>query len=76
MYTGITQGTFEVGQVERLPNLLRYAVVLSAPMAEGLAPGASVSIDGVCQTVVSVDGGGNVTFEAIQETLDLTIDER
>ena len=28
----------------------------------------SVSIDGVCQTVVAVEGGA-VTFEAIQETL-------
>jgi len=71
MYTGITRGTFEVTQVERKPNLLTYEVELSRALAEGLEPGASVSIDGVCQTVVSLSGN-RVTFDAIQETLDLT----
>jgi riboflavin synthase len=71
MYTGITRGTFEVTRVERKPGLLSYEVELSDELAEGLAPGASVSIDGVCQTVVSVSGN-RVRFDAIQETLDLT----
>ena len=71
MYTGITRGTFEVVRVERRPGLLSYAVQLDDKLAEGLEPGASVSIDGVCQTVVSVSGGA-VSFDAIQETLDLT----
>ena len=72
MFTGITQGTFEVTGVERLPDLLRYAVTLSSPLASGLQLGASVSIDGVCQTVVAIDGEGSVTFEAIRETLERT----
>jgi len=72
MFTGITQGTFEVTGVERLPDLLRYAVMLSPSLASGLQVGASVSIDGVCQTVVEIDGAGSVSFEAIAETLERT----
>ena len=72
MFTGITQGTYEVTSVERLSDLLRYAVKLSPALAKGLEVGASVSIDGVCQTVVSIEEEVSVTFEAIQETLERT----
>jgi riboflavin synthase len=71
MYTGITRGTFAVTRVEREPNLLRYAVALPAALRRGLEPGASVAIDGVCQTVVALRRG-QVTFDAIRETLDKT----
>lgn len=71
MYTGITRGTFEVISVERRPGVLDYVVALPASMTEGLEIGASVSIDGVCQTVVEIAREG-VRFEAIQETLDVT----
>ncbi len=71
MFTGITRGTFEVIEVEREPNLLRYAVRLDWNLIAGLAVGASVAIDGVCQTVVSLRGR-DVFFDAIRETLDRT----
>ncbi len=71
MFTGITRGTFEVVDLARQPDLLRYAVRLNAALVEGVELGASVSIDGVCQTVVQIDGEV-LTFEAIRETLDLT----
>jgi len=71
MYTGITRGTFPITRIEREPNLLRYAVKLDRALARGLEPGASVAIDGVCQTVVSLRGS-EVLFDAIQETLDKT----
>ncbi|MEM1414346.1 MAG: riboflavin synthase subunit alpha [Myxococcota bacterium] len=70
MFTGITRGLFEVVHVEREPGLLRYDVALG-DYGKGLELGASVSIDGVCQTVVRW-GGGVARFEAIQETLDKT----
>lgn len=70
MFTGITRGLFPVVSVVREPALLRYAVDLGA-LAEGLELGASVSIDGVCQTVTRIDGTV-IHFDAIQETLDLT----
>jgi riboflavin synthase len=71
MYTGITRGTFPVVRVQRSPDLLRYAVALDPELLSGLQLGASVSIDGVCQTVVAVEGA-HVVFEAIRETLERT----
>ena len=71
MYTGITRGLFEVTRVERAPDLLVYEVDLGAELSAGLEPGASVSIDGVCQTVVRLDGT-RVTIEAIRESLERT----
>ncbi|HHH28179.1 MAG TPA: riboflavin synthase subunit alpha [Polyangiaceae bacterium] len=70
MFTGITRGTFEVVAVEREPGLMRYAVDLG-DYGAGLELGASVSIDGVCQTVVAMDGTV-ARFDAISETLDKT----
>jgi riboflavin synthase len=71
MYTGITRGTFPVVLVQRKPDLLRFSVGLSPDLRAGLEVGASVSIDGVCQTVVALDGN-HVEFEAIAETLERT----
>lgn len=71
MYTGITRGTFPVVRIERKPDLLRFAVALAPELLDGLELGASVSIDGVCQTVVAI-AGAEVTFEAIRETLERT----
>ncbi len=71
MFTGITRGTFPVTRVERKPDLLRFAVSLPGALLEGLQLGASVAIEGVCQTVVAIDGH-EVLFEAIRETLDKT----
>jgi riboflavin synthase len=71
MYTGITQGVYEVVSVQRQSDLLSYQVALDSACATGLQVGASVSINGVCQTVVSVDGN-RVSFDAIRETLELT----
>lgn len=70
MYTGITRGLFPVVAVSRAPSLLSYAVDLG-PLAAGAELGASIAIDGVCQTVKSVDGSV-VGFDAIRETLERT----
>jgi riboflavin synthase len=70
MFSGITRGLFPVVEVSREPGLLRFGVKLGDYGAD-LAPGASVSIEGVCQTVTSfVDGVAH--FDAIRETLDKT----
>ena len=70
MFTGITRGLFDVVAVEREAALLRFDVRLGA-YGEGLELGASVAIDGVCQTVVRWEDG-LARFEAIQETLAKT----
>jgi riboflavin synthase len=71
MYTGITRGTFPIVAVEHKPGLLTYVVELDAALLAGLQTGASISIDGVCQTVTAVSGQ-RVTIDAIQESLDLS----
>jgi riboflavin synthase len=71
MYTGIVQACVPVVRVERKPGLQTYAVELPDALIAGLKPGASVSIDGVCQTVVRIDGA-HATFDAMQETLRKT----
>lgn len=71
MFTGIVQRLAEVRSVERAPALLRIVVDLD-DLAEGLTPGASVAVNGVCLTVTGVAAGGAVHFDIIQETLDRT----
>lgn len=71
MFTGITRGTFPVTQVVRAPDLLRYSVDLGPDLSRGLSLGASVSVDGVCQTVTALNGH-EATFEAVAETLRVT----
>ena len=71
MYSGITNGLFEVTHVETKPRLITYSVKLSSELIDGLTIGASVAVDGVCQTVVSINDH-NVTFNAIQDTLERT----
>jgi riboflavin synthase len=71
VYSGITRGLFPVVSVDKRPGLLRYSVELSDELAAGLGCGASVSIDGVCQTVVAV-ADRRITFEAAAETLART----
>jgi len=71
MFTGIMQGICEVTSISRRADLLTYEVDLGSELVPGLKPGASVSIEGVCQTVVKIDGP-RATFDAVRETLDLT----
>jgi riboflavin synthase len=71
MFTGITRGTFAVTRVERRPDLLRFAVALPPELLLGLERGASVAVDGVCQTATDINAG-EVWFDAIAETLERT----
>lgn len=71
MFTGITQGLFPVNTVLKREGLLHYTVVLNENLIKGLKQGASVAIDGVCQTVVSINGL-EVGFDAMLETLSKT----
>lgn len=73
MFTGIVKGIATVVAVDRHPGILHYTIRLPLELVEGLQLGASVSVDGVCQTVVAFDvATGNVAFDAIDETLKRT----
>ncbi len=71
MYSGITKGLYEVISLTKKPELIQYTVRLSSELSQHLSPGDSVSIDGVCQTVISLEHT-HVSFQAIKETLDKT----
>ena len=71
MYTGIVQGAFEAVEVHRKPDFMSFAVQFPPELLEDLGAGASVNIDGVCQTVVKVDAD-RVWFDSMIETLRRT----
>ena len=59
-----------IEKLERRENLLQFCLDMQN-LAEGLVTGASVAVNGVCLTVVNISDT-SVTFDVIQETLDLT----
>lgn len=71
MFTGIVSGCFTVSRVMREIDLIDYEVTLSPALVAGLVIGASVAIDGVCQTVVELSDTA-ASFQAIAETLSKT----
>jgi riboflavin synthase len=71
MYSGITRGVFPVVALERRAGATRFAVELSAELVREVGVGASVSIDGVCLTVVE-HHDHQLSFDAIEETRSLT----
>jgi riboflavin synthase len=71
MFTGIVQGAHRVFRVVPKENALSYAVELPEELRQGLKLGASVAIDGVCQTVAGLDGA-LAHFDAHDETLRVT----
>jgi len=70
VFTGIVTGTAPILRIDEGEGIRKITVDLG-DFLDGLETGASVSLDGVCMTVVSIDSG-LVTFDAISETLDRT----
>ncbi len=70
MFTGIVQGLCKVCEVTDEVNL-RHLTVDLGKMADGVALGASVAINGTCLTVTA-EQEGKPTFDVISETLKLT----
>lgn len=71
MFTGIVQGKGKIIDIIKNIGLMQYAIEFPSHMMDGLKEGASVSVDGVCQTVISMTNHA-VWFDSIQETLDKT----
>lgn len=71
MYSGITKGLFPVTKVDKGIGLISYEVSLSQDLTADLSIGASVAIDGVCQTVVAINSN-SISLQAIDETLRKT----
>lgn len=71
MYTGIVQSMLPIKSVERKEGLMTFAIELPPALMVELETGASVSINGVCFTVTTIDAS-TVTFDAVAETLQLS----
>lgn len=70
MFTGLIKEIGRIASVERIDGGLRYGVVC-AETAAGLSRGASVSVDGICQTVTELFRDG-FRAEAVASTLQKT----
>lgn len=71
MFTGIIQKVVKVAEIIKQEELLSYALYFDKDLKKKLLIGASVSIDGICQTVTKIEGD-LVWFDAIKESLDKT----
>jgi len=72
MFTGIVQGVARVAQLDDRTGMRCLRLEFPPGFADGLAVGASVSVDGVCLTVTAVDGDHAASFDVMQQTLSLT----
>ena len=70
MFTGIVAGTGEISSIAG-EDVIRFVIDFSTVSTDGLITGASVSVDGVCLTVVEIDSP-KISFDAIPETLQKT----
>ena len=70
MFTGIVAGTAPIVEIGGDDAVRTFSVDLNG-FDNDLEIGASVSLDGVCMTVVSLENG-IVSFDAISETLGRT----
>jgi riboflavin synthase len=71
MFTGIVVAQGEVQNVELLADARRITIGVAPDFLQGVGPGASIAVDGVCQTVVSMTDT-SFTVEAIGTTLSRT----
>lgn len=71
MFTGIVQGIATIDAVHSQPGLNTYTIRFPEENLHNVSIGASVAINGTCLTVTSQQGNC-LTFDAMQETLDLT----
>lgn len=72
MFTGIVQARVAVLTVIQKPALITFTLTLPEPLREGLKKGVSIAVDGICLTTVDFNAMGQVTFDAMTETLQRT----
>ena len=70
MFTGIVAGTGEITEISG-SEVIRVVIDFNSVSTDGLALGASVSIDGTCLTVVEINSP-KISFDVIPETLQKT----
>ena len=71
VFTGIVQEKARLLRVKKLKDFSSIEIESSSDFMRGIKIGASVSIDGVCLTVTSINEK-SLTFDIIMETLKVT----
>lgn len=71
MYTGIVQRQLPIESIDRKTGLMSFSLKFDEQLLDGLEQGASVAVNGCCFTVTGF-ANQSVSFDAIQETLDIT----
>ena len=71
VFTGIIQEKAKLVKVSRFEDFSQIEIETSPKFIDGIQIGASVSVDGVCLTVTSIDDN-RLTFDIIVETLNVT----
>ena len=71
VFTGIIQEKAKLVKVSRFEDFSQIEIETSPKFIDGIQTGASVSVDGVCLTVTSIDDN-RLTFDIIVETLNVT----
>lgn len=72
MFTGIVQGTGQIATINDHDGLRTFEIEFPAGFAEGIAIGASVSIDGVCLTVTEILSQTRLSFDVMYQSLKIT----
>ena len=67
MFTGIVAGTGTIAKISG-SDVIRIVIDFNSVSTDNLEKGASVSIDGICLTVVEIDSP-KIAFDVIPETL-------
>jgi riboflavin synthase len=70
MFTGIIRETGTVQSVKRIPGGLRLTIT-AGRILEGMRPGDSIALDGVCQTIIALSDEA-LSVEVLPETLGRT----
>ncbi len=70
MFTGIVAGTGTIAKISG-SDVIRIVIDFNSVSTDNLEKGASVSIDGICLTVVEIDSP-KIAFDVIPETLQKT----
>ena len=71
VFTGIVQEKAQVSSIEKSQDFSSIRIEASSDFVKGIKIGASVSIDGVCLTVTSINEN-ILAFDIIIETLRVT----
>lgn len=72
MFTGIVQGMGTITSINDHDKLRTFEIEFPTGFCDGLAIGASVSIDGVCLTVIEIISQTRASFDVMLQSLNIT----